>query len=435
MQFLDFVVNQVLREPSIFLGLIVLLGMVFMKRDFKNILVSTLKTIVGVRILQVGAGTLVSSSRPIMNMLVARFGLQGRVADPWTGVGEGLEIMADTPLVGQIGLIMVVAWLVHLLLSRITKLKVVYLTGHVAFSDTALVTFFAWALTGWTDWRAIALAVGLLAIYWWLWPALMKKPLEKLVGDDNITIGHNMAVFGWVAMQISKLTGDTSKDTEKLEFPGWLSVMKDSVISYSVIMAILYTTIGILAGPTVGAEYSGGMNYILYSFMQGINIAVGVTILLLGVRMFLAELLPAFQGFARVVVPGAVPAVDNPVFWTYAPQATLLGLIFTVFGMLAGILLQVVLGFTYVTVPSVIPIFFGGCTLGAFASKYGGVRGTIISTFVLGIVQVLGAVWLSQVVNFQVAGGGHIDYTTYWPALLTVLKTVLGFFGISGYAG
>jgi len=435
MQVIDFIVNQVLREPSIFLGIIVLLGMVFMKRKFQAVLVSTLKTIVGVRIVQVGAGTLVGASKPIMNMLITRFGLEGRIADPWTGVGEGLEIMADTPLVGQLGLIMISGWLLHLLLSRFTKLKVVYLTGHVAFSDAALVTFFAWALTGWTDWRAIAFAAVMLAIYWWLWPALMKKPLEKLVGDDNITIGHNMAVFGWVAMMISKYTGDVTQDTEELQFPGWLSIMKDSVISYSVIMAFLYTLIGVLSGPTVGAQFSGGMNYILYSFMQGINIAVGVTVLLLGVRMFLAELLPAFVGFAKVVVPGAVPAVDNPVFWTYAPQATLLGLIFTVFGMLAGILLQIALGSTFITVPSVIPIFFGGCTLGAFASKYGGVRGTIISTFVLGIVQVFGAVWLAQVVNFKLAGGGHIDYTTYWPALLTVLKAILGVFGISGYAG
>lgn len=422
MQILDFIVNQVLREPSIFLGIIVLLGMVFLKKKGKDILVSTLKTIVGVRILQIGAGLLVSSSKPIVNMMVARFGLEGRVADPWTGVGEGLEIMKGTPLVGQIGLIMVVAWLLHLLLSRITPLKVVYLTGHVAFSDTALVTFSVFALTGWTDWRAIAFAAVLLAIYWWLWPALMKKPLEKLVGEDNITIGHNMAVFGWVAMMISKLTGDPKNDTEKLKLPGWLSVMKDSVISYSIIMAFLYTLIGVLSGPTAAAEYVGGMNYILFSFMQGINIAVGITILLLGVRMFLAELLPAFQGFAKVVVPGAIPAVDNPVFWTYAPQATLLGLIFTVIGMTVGVGLQVLVGSAYVTVPSVIPIFFGGCTLGAFASKYGGIRGTIISTFLLGIVQVFGAVWFSQVVGFQVAGGGHIDYCTYWPALLSALK-------------
>jgi PTS system ascorbate-specific IIC component len=332
MKVLDFIVNQVLREPSIFLSIVVLLGMIFLKKKGSAILVSTLKTMVGVRVLQIGTGLLSSSSKPMLSMLVARFGLQGRVADPWSGVAEGLERMADVPLAGQIGLILLLAWLLHLLFSRFTPLKVVFLTGHTAFTDTVVITFSVYAISGWSDWRAIALSVILLAVYWWLFPALMAKPLKKLVGDDNITIGHNMAAFGWVAMLIAKWTGDPKNDTEKLVLPGWLNVMKDSVISYSVIMAFLYTLIGILSGPRAAADYTGGMNYILFSFMQGINIAVGVTILLLGVRMFLAELLPAFQGFAKVVVPGAIPAVDNPVFWTYAPQATLLGLIFTVVG-------------------------------------------------------------------------------------------------------
>ena len=424
MKVLDFIVNQVLREPSIFLSIVVLLGMVFLKKKGSAILVSTLKTMVGVRVLQIGTGLLSSSSKPMLSMLVARFGLQGRVADPWSGVAEGLERMADVPLAGQIGLILLLAWLLHLLFSRFTPLKVVFLTGHTAFTDTVVITFSVYAISGWSDWRAIALSVVLLAVYWWLFPALMAKPLKKLVGDDNITIGHNMAAFGWVAMLIAKWTGDPKNDTEKLVLPGWLNVMKDSVISYSVIMAFLYTLIGILSGPTAAADYTGGMNYILFSFMQGINIAVGVTILLLGVRMFLAELLPAFQGFAKVVVPGAIPAVDNPVFWTYAPQATLLGLIFTVIGMTAGVLLQILLGSTFITIPSVIPIFFGGCTLGAFASKYGGIRGTIIATFVLGIVQVFGAVWFSQVVGFQVAAGAHIDFCTLWPAVFSALKLI-----------
>ncbi len=359
-------------------------------------------------------------------MLVLRFGLQGRVADPWTGVAEGLERMADTSLVGKIGLIMVMAWLLHLLFSRFTRFKVVYLTGHIMFSDTVLVTFFIYAVTGWTDWRALALPVFLLAFYWWFWPSLMRKPLKALVGEDNLTLGHDMVFFGWLAFWIAKWTGDTRHDTEELEFPGWLSIMRDTVVSYSLIMATLYTLIGILSGPEVGAMFSGDKNYIIFSFIQGINTAAGITLLMFGVRMFLDELLPAFEGFAKVVVPGAVPAVDVPAFWAYAPQAALLGLISTLFGMLTGVMLQILLGMSYITIPGVIPLFSGGCTLGALASRYGGVRGTVIATYILGIIQVFGSIWLAEVVGFEIAGGGHMDYCTYWPALLTVIKAFTG---------
>jgi len=430
MQLLDLFVNQILSEPSLFMGLIVCLGMIFLKKKISEIFGSSIRTIIGVRLVQVGANMLVNSSKPIMNMLVARLGLEGRVADPWAGVGESLDKISGTPLISQIGIIMIFSWFLHLVLSRITKLKVVHLMGQILFADTVLVTYFIYSITGWIDYKAILLTSFLLSFYWWFWPALLKNPLKKLVGKDNITIGNNLAVFGLVAILISKLTGDITKDTEKLEFPAWMSIMKDPVISYSVVMAFMYSVIGILSGSTAGSEYSEGMNYILFSFMQGINVAVGITILLFGVKMFQVELLPAFEGFAKVVAPGAVPAVDNVVFWAYAPQASLLGMLFTVLGMVTGIGLQAISGSAFVTIPSVLPIFSGGCTLGVLASRYGGVRGTIISTYFLGIVQVFGSVWLAKMVGFQIAGGGHIDYCTYWPATLSLLKGALNFLGI-----
>jgi PTS system ascorbate-specific IIC component len=103
-----------------------------------------------------------------------------------------------------------------------------------------------------------------------------------------------------------------------------------------------------------------------------------------------------------------------------------LGLISTLFGMLTGVMLQILLGMSYITIPGVIPLFSGGCTLGALASRYGGVRGTVIATYILGIIQVFGSIWLAEVVGFEIAGGGHMDYCTYWPALLTVIKAFTG---------
>jgi PTS system ascorbate-specific IIC component len=73
------------------------------------------------------------------------------------------------------------------------------------------------------------------------------------------------------------------------------------------------------------------------------------------------------------------------------------------------------------------PIFGGGCALGVFASKVGGVRGTIIATFLMGIIEVLGSVWLAQVIDFKIAGGGPMDYCTYSLALMTILKELVQF--------
>jgi len=47
---------------------------------------------------------------------------------------------------------------------------------------------------------------------------------------------------------------------------------------------------------------------------------MGITVLLVGVRMLIAEIVPAFRGIALKVVPDAVPALDCPVVFDFAPD-------------------------------------------------------------------------------------------------------------------
>ena len=119
MQVVNFIINQVFREPAFFLGVVVLLGMIFMKRTGKEILFSTIKTIVGVRSSSGRRWTAYSCFQPdhehagaIASVckvaLVTRGGRRRSYAAPRSG------------LVGNIGLVMVGAWLLHLVFSSFT---------------------------------------------------------------------------------------------------------------------------------------------------------------------------------------------------------------------------------------------------------------------------------------------------------------------------
>lgn len=424
MTIIDFIVNQVLRELSIFLGLVTLIGCIFLKKNVHDLLVSTVKTIVGIRILQLGSTTLVSASTPMMNMLILRTGLEGRVADAWVGVGEAIQRMPQS-LAGQIGLLMIGAWLLHLLIARVTPFKVIYLTMHVAFIDSVLILWGVFVITGWTDLRTVLLAGILLALNWTLLPALLRPLLKPLVGEEEITLGHDTMAGGAVAVLLAGLAGK-SRSAEELPLPGWLVIFKDSIVSYGVVMTVIYTLIGVISGPLAGAQVSNGSHYLMFSFMQGVTVAAGLLILVTGVKMSMAELLPAFKGFASKIVPGAVPSVDIPVFISYRPQAALLGFLSTLAGMATGILIQIVSRLSYITIPSVLPIFFGGSLFGVMADARSGWRGVLLSCFILGIIFILGSAVYAQVTNMQLAAAGNIDYVLVWLPLFAGLRLFFG---------
>jgi len=418
------ILQQIFREPAIFLSLFVSLGSFTITKDLTKTLKSAINTFVGIRILQVGAGLAVTASKPILEMLVERFEISGRVADPWVAAGEGLEILNTAGLGGLIGSVMITAWIVHLVFSRLSKLRVIYLTGHVAFIDTTLVIYYLFMATGWSDIKLFLGSVFLLAIYWWFFPSILSPRLRPLVGQEKITIGHQMVVSSWLAITIAKLTGDVSQDTEDVKFPEWLSFLKDTAVSYALIMGLLYLIVAILAGPEVGQHVSGESNYLMYSLLRGVDTGASITIIILGVKMFIGELMPAFEGISRKFLPGAVAAVDIPVFFDYAPNAALIGFIFTFFGMAVGMALQIFSQSQILTIPSIIPMFFGGSTLGVVSSKYGGLRGTVIAAFILGIIQVWGSAAMATVIGSTISGGGNLDYCTYYPLLFGVLKAI-----------
>lgn len=202
-------------------------------------------------------------------------------------------------------------------------------------------------------------------------------------------------------------------------------MFKDSVVSYSVIMGVIYLVITLICGEEIVAAHSGGTNWILYGLNQGFNMAVGVYVLLSGVRMFLNELIPAFKGFSDRLVPGAIAAVDTPIFWSYAPTAAMIGFLSTTLGQFVGVGLLFLLGSPVIAIPSVIPLFFGGSTLGVLANSTGGWKGTIVVTFIMGIVVICGSALLAMLLNYNFVPG-HSDWSTLWLIVIAIGRLIFG---------
>ncbi len=65
-------------------------------------------------------------------------------------------------------------------------------------------------------------------------------------------------------------------------------------------MAVVYVIVAIFAGSEFITEnLSNGTNSIIYSLQQAGSFAAGVFVILAGVRLILAEIVPAFKGFLK----------------------------------------------------------------------------------------------------------------------------------------
>ena len=208
-----------------------------------------------------------------------------------------------------------------------------------------------------------------------------------------------------------------------------LSFFKDTAVSISVVMLVFYVGIVLAAGPTKVGALSNGSNYILFGVMQALGLAAGVLVLLQGVRMFLGELVPAFKGISDKLVPNAIPALDVPVIFGFAPNALMIGFLSATVGMLVAMVASSA-AFGVVPLVSIIGAFFTGGVAGIMGNATGGRRGATVAGFAYGFVLIfLSGLTFKVFDGFAAVGTKGVGHDTV-DAMLTMLAFKSPFVGI-----
>ncbi|NBJ70368.1 MULTISPECIES: PTS ascorbate transporter subunit IIC [Clostridia] len=375
-------IAEILTVPAITLGLVALLGLLLQKKEVTDVVKGTIKTILGILILGAGSSLIVTNLSPFATMFEEAFQLTGVVP-----VDEAV-IAALVDSVAAIGrmtsFILLFGFLTNIVLARLTPFKYIFLTGHMMW---ILAGALAWAFhdLGVSETYGIIFGSIIHGIVLVLLPAISQPIVQKITGNDKVAYGH-LTTTGVVASAwVGKVLGNKEQDSEKIKMPEKLSFFKDTAVSVSLIMFIIYIITALFAGPEVVNPLSDGQNYLVFSTLNALGFAAGVLVLLQGVRMFLGEIVPAFRGIALKIVPGAKPALDVPIFFPYAPNALMLGFLFSIIGMILGMLVSTLFG-TIVPLPSIIGGFFTGGIAGIFGNAMGGRRGAMISGLTYGII-------------------------------------------------
>lgn len=424
MKVLEFILS-IMKTPAIVLGLVAMIGLILQKKNFSKVFSGTVKTAIGLLILSAGAGLLVGEIIPFVNLFTSVFNLEGfaTTSEGVVGAMQG----AIPEIASASALIMGIGFLVNILLARFTPLKYIFLTGHMMWILSVTVAFLLYvAGVGYAMMIVIGSVLqGMLMV---ILPALTQPLVRKLTGNDNFGIAHLTTLGTVPAGYIGGLLGNKEKDAEDMKMPKALEFFKDTTMSIAVVMGLFYVVLVLLAGPDKVADFAGGQNYIIYGVLKALGFTAGILVLLQGVRMFLGELVPAFKGVSDKLVPGAIPALDVPALFHYAPVSLMIGFVTSVIGMIVAMLVSSWV-FGVVPLVSIIGAFFTGGVAGIFGNAKGGRRGAIIAGFVYGFLLIFGTAFLSTLYDFAsfgAAGIGHdcIDAM----AILTVFKVpVVGF--------
>ncbi|WP_411900548.1 PTS transporter subunit IIC, partial [Salmonella enterica] len=119
-----------------------------------------------------------------------------------------------------------------------------------------------------------------------------------------------------------------------------------------------------------------------------ITFAAGIFSILQGCRLILEEIVPAFNDISEKLVTNARPALDGPVVYPYAPNAVLIGFLFSFLGGLVGLFMLGQMKLVLI-LPGVVPHSFTGATAGVFGNATGGRRGAMMAAFANGLLLTL----------------------------------------------
>lgn len=416
MGFLNFVVKDIFGNASIFLALIAAVGLIVQRKKLAEILTGTMKTAIGVVVLTQGNSIIISA---ILGLSAAFSAL-----NPSTVLAVN-EIGADAfgaKFGTQIGIVMIVAFLINILVARFTRWKTIFLTGHMLywFPFVFLAAGYDAGLTGT---KLVILATVFTTLYMVVSPNILQPFVRLVTGDDSFAIGHPTTGLSIVSGLLGKVVGDKSKSTEDLKIPQGLAFLKEISITGGIVVAITYVVMAIIMGTNgidIAKVYGLASVSKLFSFvlLQGFTFGAGLTVLLLGVRMVIAEIVPAFKGFSDKLVPGAIPALDCPMLFAYAPNALLIGFITAMITSVITIVITSSMGiFQSAVLPLTVTCFFEIGTASIIGNATGGVRGSVIGSAVCGVLMVFlvgfGAPFFMKTINQWMLVFGGQDFSLW----------------------
>ena len=435
LQFFTVLFENILSKPQFFMGILVFIGYLLLKKGFLEAVGGGLKATVGYMILQVGSSGMVQGFNPILNGLITRFNLVGAVVDSNIGFAAANKAIESIGMsLSSTMLVLLIGFIVNIVLvmfKNITKVRTLFTTGHIMVKQAGFITWLIFfALPEYRNSQGVLIIGLLVGLYWAVFSNLTVEATQKLTdGNRYFAIGHSQMLAVWFADKFGHKFGDKEETVEDVKLPAGLSVLSDNIIGTSMVMILMFGIVLYAIGPEtiaiVDEKGFSGIPFFTYVLTTGLKFTVNFVILQSGVKMLVSEISASFEGISNRLLKGSVPAVDCAASYGFASSNTLLvGFVMGLAGQILAIIGLLVFKSPILMLTGFVPVFFDNATIAVFANKSGGRKAAMIMPFISGMLQILlGAVGVMAFGLMEFGGWyGNLDISTVWLAIGGIIK-------------
>lgn len=376
------------RNTALIVGIISFVGLVLQKKTTEQVISGTAKTIIGFMIFNIGSAAIGSIVGNFTKLFNNGFGIDGVTTQVEVATGMALNTYGT-----EVAMVVLVGFVANLLFAKFTPFKAIFLTGQ-HFLYFACVLALVFIAHGFNSLWTILFGGIVLGLCGAALPTIAQPFMRKITGDDSIAMGHFNTIGYALAGCIGKLFAKSKEkdDAKEIKLPKFFSLFRDFVFSIALFMVVLFY-IAVFANVFTGqlefvTKMSGNDVWFIYPLLQGLQFAAAMSVLIYGVRQFIAEITAAFVAISEKYIPDSKPAVDCPAIFPYAPTAVVIGFVESFLGGLFAMFLMVLFKSPVIMIPAAGICFFSGGTSGVFGNAYGGWKGALAGSFVVGIALV-----------------------------------------------
>lgn len=269
MALIDFLVKNLFNQVSVLIGLVTLIGLLLQKKSFQDTISGTIKAMVGILIMLAGTDVFIAGIVSFQTIVSSAFHISAPVAKN--------TLQNFTNNFGSIAVsIMALGFLIHLIIVKLFNTKFVYLTGHLMWWISLVITAsLLEVFPNINQGTLILTGAFLIALYWTFQPVYLHKYMRKVTNSDEIGYGHTSSIAAYLAGCFGHLFGRPEESTEKVNIPKKIEFMKDITVGTAFIITIIMLVASFFAEREVVLKQAGDLNFVIWAIIQGFKFAAG----------------------------------------------------------------------------------------------------------------------------------------------------------------